>query len=187
MKRFLLITIIIGILLFNLTGCKNVDNNNSLIDSTTELLTNGELPTDNTNLQKFTLEAPDGSAIVTQSDNVFYWYLDPKITDDNYYKGIIDFHQGQAAFDNVLKFPEKYGLNKEMFDQAFSNEGGGKLENFYVMTLTFTKYIVDGKDSSDFGQADYYFGFWMPDKDRLILKNLNTGKDIDFKVIKNDM
>lgn len=127
----------------------------------------------------------DGSILMLKDDDVYFWYKDSNMNENNYSRGTYEVYNGFKAVSYVIKHLTDFNVPYTSSD-SFDGEDYD-INEFYILVLNCDKNIVDGKESDK--ESSTYYGFY--DDGSLKLVNVKDKKEVNFivsdKVNKNTL
>lgn len=119
------------------------------------------------------------NSYLTFKDDLFIWYLEKEVTDDNFYQGSYTIYHGQEAIDYYVdSFSEIFDAQEAIDTSLAQAKANGLTEdNFIAMILHNQAATVDGEDREFEAYDSIYVGYYIEDEEGITLDfmNLSTG------------
>lgn len=116
----------------------------------------------------------DGSQLVFNKDQSFFWYKSKAEKNDNYFAGTYEFYIGKAAMDYLTGDLAEYGVTAEEMQFYFDRNEMYSLENFICFSTNNQSFLLDGKEQLSQEKKTSYFGFLLKDGTYLDIANMDT-------------
>ena len=159
MKKKTVLSLLVVLCLFLVTGCNKKSNN--IISNTT-------------------WKASDSSQVIF-TDKDISWYQSADNHDDNYYAGTYKFYRGEDAVKHITTELSEYNVTNAELERLFnSSKEGYEKANFVVFDITYSKFIVNGESKSILKPRRPWYGFILKDDTYLDVANMNTGTYYKF-------
>ena len=126
----------------------------------------------------------DKSVLYLNEDDSYYWYMNDKEHEDNYFSGTYSVYNGIDAVNYIVKNFADYNFT---YDKQMDLFGDGKynLNNYYLLVLDCDKAVVNGKEDVSAKGVVPYYGFYDEDNESLSLINMKSGNDANFSLYKS--
>lgn len=121
-------------------------------------------------------ETTSGMLLDLKKDGTFKWYNDRSNRKDNYYAGNYTIRTGQEAIDYIAEtqgFPEESQRSAMVQFSVPDN-------CYYAIVLNNKERIQGGSNTLEEENEIVYYGYYMPDYQKLQITSLNNLNTYDF-------